>query len=86
MGLGLTWYDVVHMYECHKLTDVRYYLKSRFEVVRLISYLLKSNKVMKDYYLIILEEWNDGLHCPTCVGDPSGVPLGSIFLIGDLAF
>ena len=21
MGLGLTWLDVVHMYECHKLTD-----------------------------------------------------------------
>ena len=29
MGLGLTWHDVVHMYECHKLSSVGYYLKSR---------------------------------------------------------
>ena len=24
--LGLTWHDVVHMYECHKLSSARYYL------------------------------------------------------------
>ena len=29
LGLGLTWHDVVHMYECHKLSDAGYYLKSR---------------------------------------------------------
>ena len=28
MDLGLTWHDVVHMYECHKLAGVGYYLKS----------------------------------------------------------
>ena len=28
LGLELTWHDVVHMYECHKLTGVGYYLKS----------------------------------------------------------
>ena len=63
MGLGLTWHDVVHMYDCHKLGDAGYYLKSQFDVVRLISCLPKSNKGMKDNYLIVSEEWNDGLHC-----------------------
>ena len=29
LGLGLMWHDVVHMYECHKLSDAGYYLKSR---------------------------------------------------------
>ena len=52
IGLGLTWYDVVHMYECRQLSGVGYYLKSQFEVVRLISCLPKSNKGMKDDYLI----------------------------------
>ena len=28
MGLGLTWHDVVHMYECHKLGGAGCYLKS----------------------------------------------------------
>ena len=52
MGLELTWQDVVHLYECHKLVDVGYYLKSRFDIVRLISCLPKSNKGMKNNYLI----------------------------------
>ena len=86
MGLGLTWHDVVHMYECHKLASVGYYLKSRSEDVRLISCLPKSNKGMKDDYMIVLGEWNDSLHCPTQVGDPGVVPLGSVPLQGDLAF
>ena len=29
MSLGLTWHDVVHMYECHSLPDSGYYLKSK---------------------------------------------------------
>ena len=37
MNLGLTWHDVIHMYECHSLAGAGYYLKSRSEVVRLIS-------------------------------------------------
>ena len=86
MGLGLTWYDVVHMYECHKLTGAGYYLKSQSEVVRLISCLPKSNKDMKDDYLTVSGEWSNGLHCPTWVGDPGGVPLKSVPLEGDLAF
>ena len=52
LGLGLTWHDVVHMYECRQLSGVGYYLKSRSEVVRLISCLPKSNNGMKDDYLI----------------------------------
>ena len=41
LGLELTWHDVVHMYECCQLSGVRYYLKSRSEIVRLISCLPK---------------------------------------------
>ena len=41
LGLELTWHDVVHMYECYQLSGVRYYLKSRSEIVRLISCLPK---------------------------------------------
>ena len=85
MGLGFTWHDVVHLYECHKLTDAGYYLKSWSEVVRLISCLPKSNKGMEDDYLIVFEEWNDGLHCPARVGEPGGVPLRSVPLVGDFS-
>ena len=74
MGLGLTWLNVVHMYKCHKLASAGYYLKSQSDIVRLISCLPKSNKGMKDDYLIISGEWHDGVHCPTWSGDPSGVP------------
>ena len=73
MGLGLTWLDVVHLYEFHKLAGVGYYLKSRFDIVRLISCLPKSNKGMKDDYLLVSREWHDDFHYPTRVGDPSGV-------------
>ena len=74
MGLRLTWHDVVHMYECHLLANSGYYLKSRSNIVRLVSCLPKSKKGMKDDYLIASGEWHDGLHCPTRVGEPSGVP------------
>ena len=78
MGLGLTWHDVVHIYECHHLAKAKYYIKSRSEIIRLISCLPKSNKTMKDDYLIAPGEWSDGLHCPTWAGDPYAVPLGSV--------
>ena len=74
MGLRLTWHDVVHMYECHLLADSGYYLKSRSNIVRLVSCLPKSNKGMKDDNLIASGEWHDGLHCPTQKGKPRGVP------------
>ena len=74
MGLGLTWHDVVHMYECHSLADSGYYLKSRSSIVRLILCLPKSNKGPKDDYLIASEKWHDSLHCPTREGEPGEVP------------
>ena len=78
MGLGLTWHDVVRMYECHYVENGGYYLKSRSEVVRVISYLPISNKTMKDDFLIASGEWSDGLHCPTQAGTPGAAPLGPI--------
>ena len=74
MGLKLTWHDVIHMYECHALANSGYYLKSRSFIVRLVSCLPKSNKGMKDDYLIASGKWHDGLHCPTREGEPGGAP------------
>ena len=61
------------MYECHSLAG-GYYLKSRSEEVRLISSLPKSNKGLKDDYLVVSGEWYDGLHYPVKAGTPGGVP------------
>ena len=74
MGLVLTWLNIVHMYECHKLSNARYYLKSRPDIIRQISCLPKSNKGIKDDYLIVSGEQHDGLHYPTQARDPDGVP------------
>ena len=52
----------------------RYYLKSRSFVVRLISCLPKSNKGMKDDFLIISGEWHDGFHCLVQEGELGGIP------------
>ena len=62
------------MYECHLLANSGYYLKSRSSVVRLVSCLPKSNKGMKDDYLISFGKWHDGFHCLTQEGEPGGVP------------
>ncbi|KAK9984641.1 hypothetical protein SO802_034166 [Lithocarpus litseifolius] len=72
MNLGLRWHDVVHMYECYQLTDAGFYLKSRSSIVRMVSCFPKSNKGMKDDYVIVSGEWHDGLHCPTREGDLGG--------------
>ena len=53
LGLGLTWYDVAHLYEGHIEARAGFYLKSRSSVVKLISCLPKSNKGMKDDFLIM---------------------------------
>ena len=74
LGLGLTWHDVVHMYECHSLANAGFYLKSRSPIVRLVSCLPKSNKGMKDDYLMVSGAWHDGLHCPVREGEPGGIP------------
>ena len=55
LGLGLTGHDVSHLYEGHIESRAGFYLKSRNNVVKLISCLPKSNKGMKDDYLILLE-------------------------------
>ena len=52
MNLDLTWHDVVHLYKCHSFSG-GYYLKSWSDKVILISYLPKSNKGMKDDFLIV---------------------------------
>ena len=72
LGLRLTWYDVAHLYECHIESRAGFYLKSHSSVVKLISYLPKSNKGMKDDYLILSGPWSDGLPCPTKLGEPGG--------------
>ena len=40
---------------------------------------------MKDDYLIVLGEWNDGLHCQTRARDPGGVSLGLASLERDFS-
>jgi len=62
------------MYKYHSLADAGYYLKSSTNVVRLVSCLPKSNKGIKDGYLIVSGEWHDGLHCPTQEGELGGLP------------
>ena len=52
LGLGLTWLDVVHLYKGHKQKRAGFYLKSQSDIVKLISCIPKSNKGMKDDYLI----------------------------------
>ena len=74
LGLGLTWYDVAHLYKGHQQTGAGFYLKFQSDAVKLISCLPKSNKGMKDNYLIVSGPWHDGLPCPTQLGEPSGVP------------
>ena len=82
LGLGLTWHDVAHMYECRTKERAGYYLRSRSDVVRLLSGLPKSNKGMMDDYLIVSGAWHDGIHCPTKPGTPGGTfPLEPVQLL-----
>ena len=53
LGLGLTWYNVAHLYEGHQEARAGFYLKSRSNAVKLISCLPKFNKWMKDDFLIV---------------------------------
>ena len=74
LGLGLTWYDVAHLYEGQQQARAGFYLKSRSDAIKLISCLPKSNKGMKDDYLIVSGPWHDNLPCSTQLGEPGGVP------------
>ena len=73
LGLGLTWYNVAHLYEGHIEARAGFYLKSRSSVVKLISCLPKSDKGMKDDFLIVSGPWSDDLPYPTKLGEPGGV-------------
>ena len=73
LQLGLTWHDVVHMYEFHSQVDGGYYLKSWSVVAKLISCLPKSNKGMKDDYLIASRPWHDDFHCPAQEREPGRI-------------
>ena len=73
LQLELTWHDVVYMYEFHSQANGGFYLKSRSAVVRLISCLPKSNKGMKDDYLITSGPWHDGIPCPTQERETGGI-------------
>ena len=53
MGLGLTHHDINWVYNLHHLKGHGYYLKSRYPKVRLIQYLLESNKGQKKDFLIV---------------------------------
>ena len=72
MGLNLTWHDVIWMYMCHLLRDVRYYLKSRSSIFRPVSCLSKSKKGMKDDFLIASRAWHNNLPCPVREGELGG--------------
>lgn len=63
MGLGLTHNDVKWIYNLHHLKGQGYYLKFRYPKVRLIQCLLDSNKGLNKDFLIVPEEWHDGLPC-----------------------
>ena len=54
LGLGMTWYDVAHLYEGHQEARAGFYLKSWSSTIKLISCLPKSNKGLKDDFLIVL--------------------------------
>ena len=73
LGLGLTWYGVAHLYEGHIKARAGFYLKTCSSVVKLISCLPKSNKGMKDDFLIVSGPWSDDLPCPTKLRESSGV-------------
>ena len=44
LRLGLTWYDVAHLYEGHIEARAGFYLKSRSNVVKLVSCLPKRSE------------------------------------------
>ena len=55
-------------------------MKSRHPEVRLIQCILEFNKGLKKDFLIMSEEWHDGLPCPTREGQPGwALGLGRLF-------
>ena len=83
MGLNFTHHDVNWIYNRHRLSGQGYYLKTRYIEVRLISCLLDSTKGMNKDYLIVFEEWYDGIHCPTRKGTLGRAPKSRSFCSND---
>jgi len=85
MGVKLSHHDVNWVYICQNSKETGYYFKTKVPAVRLISCLPETNKGIDDDYLIVSEDWHDGLHCPIKDGEPglvivgpkSQLPLGS---------
>ena len=48
-------------------------MKTRDDKVWLIQCLPETSKGLNKDFLIVSEEWHNGLHCPTEKGEPSGV-------------
>ena len=61
MGLQLTHHDVNWVYSLHHMKGKGYYLKTRQHEIRLIQYLLESSKGLNKDFLIVSEEWHDGV-------------------------
>ena len=72
MGLQLTHHDVNWVYSLHHLKGKGYYLKTRQPEIRLIQCLLESSKGLNKDFLIVFEEWHDGIPCPTEEGQLGG--------------
>ena len=64
MGINLTWHDVNWVHNCQKGKETNYYIKCRVPTIRLISCMPESNNGMDEEFLIISEDWHDGLHYP----------------------
>nr|POE63943.1 hypothetical protein CFP56_01981 [Quercus suber] len=73
MGLRLTHHDVNWCYNLQFLKGKSYYMKTRDDRVRLIQCLPESSKGLNEDFLIVSEEWHDGLHCPTTEGASGAV-------------
>ena len=52
------------VYSLHYLKGKGYYLKTRQPEIRLIQCLLESSKGLNKDFLIVFEEWYDGVPCP----------------------
>ena len=73
MGLRLTHHDVNWCYNLQNLKGKSYYMKTGDNRVWLIQYLPDSNKGLNKDFLIVSEEWHDGLPCLMVEGEPDGV-------------
>ena len=72
MGLRLTHHDVNWCYNLQLLKGKSYYMKTRDDKVQLIQWLPESSKGLNKDFLIVSEEWHNGLPCPTVRGSQVG--------------